>query len=178
MQHTFTSSYKGFVLLPRVSVSQMTSIDPVSTLCNTMGQIVKFIRSADGACCHRDTTPSGSFKYRVRVHRLNSRGSECRRAESKPRRHTRSWCVCGTWSGPRLATRTWRVWLRCNWKSVWREPVGEATMLTHVILVSHSTPVCSYHSRFLCLELLVLIQFSFPWVSLPVKGPFWYISFF
>lgn len=29
-----------------------------------------------------------------------------------------------------LATRTWRVWVRCNRKSVWREPVGHATMMT------------------------------------------------
>lgn len=90
---------------------------------------------------------------------------------------------CGV--GLSLATRTWRVWLSCNWrKPGWGEPVGDANKFVlpcwpRLILISRSLPVFNCHCQFLPLESLVLtIQFYFPYVCLAVKGPFCDISFF
>lgn len=80
-----------------------------------------------GRCCHRDTTLGGSFEYWVRVHRLNSRGSEGTRVQSKPRMCKRTWSIWEYGVELSLAARTWKMWLRCNQK----ECVGRASWWYH-----------------------------------------------
>lgn len=75
-----------------------------------------------------------------------------------------------------LATRTWRVWLRCyRRKPGWDELVGDTNKFVppywpRVILISGSLPIFNYHSQVFPLESLILtIQVSFPEVCLEWK---------